>query len=69
MAFGGVDQFADVSRPVVAEQLRQLGRAGRQRISAVALRGLGGEVIEQQRDILASVSQRRDVQFGDVQAV
>jgi len=69
VAFGGVDQFAHVARPVVGEQLRQFAGRRRWRGTAVALGGLAGEVFEQQRNVLAPLAQRRDMQLGDVQPV
>src|SRR5690606_27250429 len=69
MALGSVDQFTDVARPIMPQQTRQLARSQRRCFTAVTLRRLVGEMLEQQRNVFTTLAQRRNVQGGDVKAV
>ncbi len=69
LALGDVGQLAHIARPVVAEQAPQLRAAQRLDVAAQALGGALGEVVEQQRDIFAALTQRRQAQLCDVQTV
>ena len=65
LALGDIGQFTDVTRPVVAEQMAQLRAAQGRSGAAQAFGRTVGEVFEQQGNVLAPFSQRRQAQLGD----
>ncbi len=69
MTLGGVGQLAYIARPVVGHQPRQFRRRGGLRLAAEALAGNAGEMFEEQRDVLATLADRRQAQLGDIQAI